>query len=237
MAAASQGAPPAQTTVFPRRTGRGAGAVWYGIAPEWRADVDDWMSQEHMAEGIARPGGWRGRRYRCEDPEDPQTYLGLYETEDSAALAEGASAAQTAARSEWTERMAPHFSDLEGGTYTYTISRGAAIGGRLATLRFRVPDRGIVRARTVLRQAIAEDRIGHPRIVGVHVLEHTGAPTSDSEGDATASGLGSLILVEALESDGIDHALKVLEPALAADLTDGEVHVQRWQLIFLLTRE
>ncbi len=220
---------------FPDRTGCGAGGVWYGIPIEARPDVDQWMSHEHMAEGIARPGGWRGRRYRCEDPSDAQSYFGLYETHGSEALAAGASEAKAKGRTEWTERMAPHFRDLQGGTYAYTLSSGAALGGQAATLRFPAVDSTAEETRSVLRSLFEDDVCRHPRVVSVHLLEPVKLGAIGPVAAAPGS-TASVVLVEALENDGIGHAIDVLSPVLSS-FADGELRVQRWQLIFALTNE
>jgi len=220
---------------FGDRRHYGAGGVWYGIAPEGRREVDEWMGREHLAHLVGRPGGWRGRRFRCEDSDEPQAYFGLYDVKEPNALQASAAEAD-AGQTEWTRRMVPHFHDLEGGLYVYTVSSGAACGGHVATVRFRPAPAIGNGVRAALEHVLLDDVGRQPRVASVHLLE----PAADDPAMGDAKALPPspcVLLVEAVESDGIDDAISALDRALSGGVAAEPARVQRWQLMYMLTRD
>jgi hypothetical protein len=104
-------------------------AIWYDVAGGMNDEFDDWMTAEHMPERVDMPGFVRGRRYRsCSG-----RYLTLYDLEDAAVLTSSAYRASAAAPSEWTQRMLPHFRDIDRRAYAVVDRAGRGTAGRLVT--------------------------------------------------------------------------------------------------------
>ena len=59
--------------------GKAAVAMWWDVAPEMRAEWEDWHSSEHMPERLAIPGFLRGTRWIAESGEP--SYFVLYEVD------------------------------------------------------------------------------------------------------------------------------------------------------------
>jgi hypothetical protein len=77
------------------------------VDPEHEKEFNDWYNQEHLPQLGAVPGVLRARRYRVSGEDSGRRYLALYhmtgpEVSRSAAW-------NTAADTEWTRRMRPHF--------------------------------------------------------------------------------------------------------------------------------
>jgi hypothetical protein len=189
------------------------------------------MVQEHMHERVAVPGFRRGSRYRAVDP-GPQAYFTLYEVDSVSVLSSDAYREAGERRSEWTERMLPHFRSLERIACTVVAQVGTGSGGELATIRVRPEGRALAELRPAVVALVEEALAAHPRPTGLRVLESDGKPVRGSESADAAPEL--LILVEAAGRDAIDVALAVLVPSLAK-LTAAEPRAQRFDLSFTLT--
>jgi hypothetical protein len=77
------------------------------VAPEYEAEFNEWYDNEHIPALAAVPGVLSGRRFK--DPKGTHRYLALYHLK-TPEVAMGADW-KTAAASEWTERLRPHFRD------------------------------------------------------------------------------------------------------------------------------
>ena len=67
--------------------GKAAVAMWWDIAPETKAEFEDWHTHEHMPERLAIPGFLRGTRWIALSGEP--SYFVLYEAADLATLTAG----------------------------------------------------------------------------------------------------------------------------------------------------
>jgi len=132
--------------------------------------------------------------------------------------------------------MVPHFHDLEGGVFVYAVSTGVACGGHVATIHFRPGAGDADRVRAVLERVLLDDVGRQPLVASAHLLEpSTPAP---SDGGATPEVDGTcVLLVEAVAPDGIGEALAALDPVLADGVADDAPRIQRWQLMYMLTRD
>lgn len=89
---------------------RGAGGLLVNamnVVPEHEAEFNEWYDHEHIPALSAVPGVLSARRFR--DLTGTHRYLALYHLQ-SAEVAEG-SAWKSAASSQWTDRLRPHFRD------------------------------------------------------------------------------------------------------------------------------
>ena len=64
--------------------GNAAVAMWWDVAPEVRAEWEDWHSSEHMPERLAIPGFLRGTRWVA--LSGAPSYFVLYEVAGLATL-------------------------------------------------------------------------------------------------------------------------------------------------------
>ena len=83
--------------------GNAAVAMWWDVAPETRAEWEDWHSSEHMPERLAIPGFLRGTRWIAGN-----SYFVLYEVDSLATLTSGAYLERLNNPTPWSRRMMPH---------------------------------------------------------------------------------------------------------------------------------
>jgi heme-degrading monooxygenase HmoA len=75
------------------------------VTPEHEAEFNEWYDHEHIPALAAVPGVLSARRFR--DPKGTHRYLALYHLQSPEVPTRAAW--KTAASSEWTERLRPHF--------------------------------------------------------------------------------------------------------------------------------
>jgi hypothetical protein len=67
--------------------GKAAVAMWWDVAPDMKAEFEDWHTHEHMPERLAIPGFLRGTRWIAASGEP--SYFVLYEVAGLATLTAG----------------------------------------------------------------------------------------------------------------------------------------------------
>ena len=107
--------------------GRAAVAMWWDVAPEMRAEWEDWHSHEHMPERLAIPGFLRGTRWVADSGEP--SYFVLYEVADLATITGGPYLERLNNPTPWSRKMMPHHRNMVRSLCRVRASWG---GGRAA---------------------------------------------------------------------------------------------------------
>jgi len=104
--------------------------MWWDIAPEMRAEWEDWHSHEHMPERLGIPGFLRGSRWISGD-----SYFVLYEVEGMGTLTAGAYLDRLNAPTPWSRKLMPHHRNMVRSLCHVRARLGRGLGGWMATLR------------------------------------------------------------------------------------------------------
>ena len=93
--------------------GKGAIAMWWDIAPERRAEFEDWHSHEHFPERMSIPGFLRGARWAAVD--GGVGFFVMYELEAYETLVSEGYLKRLNTPSPWSMRMMPHHGNVAWG--------------------------------------------------------------------------------------------------------------------------
>jgi hypothetical protein len=113
--------------------GRAAVAMWWDVAPEMRAEWEDWHSSEHMPERLALPGFLRGTRWIALSGEP--SYFVCYEVESLATLTGGAYLESLNHPTPWSRKMMPHHRNMVRSLCLVRDGYGGGIARVMATVR------------------------------------------------------------------------------------------------------
>ena len=113
--------------------GSAAIAMWWDVAPEVRAEWEDWHSNEHMPERLGIPGFLRGSRWVAASGEP--SYFTLYEAADLATITSGAYLERLNNPTPWSRRMMPHHHNMVRSLCLVRESSGGGLPHTLATVR------------------------------------------------------------------------------------------------------
>ena len=117
--------------------GAAAVAMWWDVAPEMKAEFEDWHSHEHMPERLAIPGFLRGSRWIAASGEP--SYFVLYEAASLATLTAGPYMERLNNPTPWSRKMMPHHRNMVRSLCEVRASFGRGLAQALATLRLDVP--------------------------------------------------------------------------------------------------
>lgn len=153
--------------------GNAAVAMWWDVAPEVRAEWEDWHSSEHMPERLAIPGFLRGTRWVA--LSGAPSYFVLYEVAGLATLTGGAYLERLNNPTAWSRKMMPHHRNMVRSLCVLREGYGGGIPTVMATVRL-------------------SGRIELPRgkgLTSAHLLESQPMPAQTTEqkirgGDASA---------------------------------------------------
>ena len=112
--------------------GAAAVAMWWHVAPEHRAEWEDWHSGEHMHERLAIPGFLRGSRWT----NGEGAYFVLYEAESLATLTSGPYMERLNNPTPMSRKMMPRHLDMVRSLCLVRESYGDGLPGVMGTLRF-----------------------------------------------------------------------------------------------------
>ena len=159
--------------------GQAAVAMWWDVAPEMRAEWEDWHSSEHMPERLAIPGFLRGTRWATLSGEP--SYFVCYEVTQLTSITSGPYLERLNNPTPWSKKMMPHHRNMVRSLCAHRAGWGGGLPQVLATVRFS-PRAG---AQPELPQGKG--------LTGAHLLESqpmAGAPQTTEQkirgGDATA---------------------------------------------------
>ena len=149
--------------------GTGALAMWWDMAPEMRADFEDWHSHEHFPERMGIPGFRRGTRWRS--ATGGEGFFVMYELQDWDMLSSPHYLARLNQPTPWSTRMMPHHRNMVRSQCHVLESRGGGVAGHALTLRLSPQPGRELALRASLAELIAAlpDR---PGFTGAHLLQH-----------------------------------------------------------------
>ena len=115
--------------------GTGILAIWHDIAPEAYDDFVRWHTREHMVERLSVPGFLRGCRYLASNAQ-PMCF-NFYQTETPETLTSAPYLERLNNPTAWTQRVLPHFRNVNRTAGRVVFSEGAGEGGAVATMTCR----------------------------------------------------------------------------------------------------
>ena len=113
--------------------GQAALAMWWDIAPQVRADFEDWHAHEHFPERLALPGFRRGTRWRS--ASGGEGMFVLYELARHEALSSPEYLARLNAPSPWSTRLMPEHRNMVRSQCHVVASQGGVTARHALTLR------------------------------------------------------------------------------------------------------
>ena len=165
--------------------------MWWNMAPEMRAEFEDWHSHEHFPERLCIPGFLRGSRWASVGEGDEGFFV-LYELATYETLTSDPYLARLNAPTPWSRKMMPHHRNMVRSQCRVLETHGGGIAQSMATVRLS-PNSG---ATQTLRDGLGnmlKTLPDIPGITGAHLLEtHTPkiAATTEQQirggGDAAA---------------------------------------------------
>jgi hypothetical protein len=121
--------------------GKAAVVMWWDIAPEMKAEFEDWHSHEHMPERLAIPGFLRGTRWIAASGEP--SYFVLYEVAGFATLTTGPYVERLNDPTPWSRKMMPHHRNMVRNLCEVRATFGRGVGQALGMLRMEVPTQAL----------------------------------------------------------------------------------------------
>ena len=177
-------------------------AMWWDIAPEVRAEWEDWHTHEHMPERLAIPGFLRGTRWIALSGEP--SYFVLYEAASLAVITSGPYLERLNNPTPWSRKMMPHHRNMVRSLCEVRAGWGGGVPQVLATVRLLARP-----------HAIPVERKG---LTNIHLLQAQPLPGITTEqkirgGDATADWI---VLVGGYDEEALKGAVAELPPGGAA---------------------
>jgi hypothetical protein len=195
--------------------GKGAVAMWWDIAPERRAEFEDWHSHEHFPERMSIPGFLRGARWAAVDGGDG--FFVMYELEAYETLVSEAYLRRLNAPTPWSMRMMPHHRNMVRSQCRVLESHGGALARHALTVRLSPADGAAERLRAHLRD-LSLTLAKRPGTVAGHLLE-TQTPKIAATTEQKIRGLADAVADWIFVACGYDRA--ALEHLAQAELGDG----------------
>lgn len=149
--------------------GQGVLAFWHDVAAGGDAEFDHWHLREHIPERVAVPGFRRARRYVTLG--DPPKYFYFYETEALDTLQSPAYLARLGDPTPWTRRTMPLVRNNTRTACRVVTSRGAGVGGVIATVQLGPRAGHEEELRSWLIATALPGAAERPGIVASHLLE------------------------------------------------------------------
>ena len=153
--------------------GTGALAMWWDMAPEMRADFEDWHSHEHFPERLGIPGFRRGTRWRS--ATGGEGIFVMYELDAHETLSSAHYLARLNQPTPWSTRMMPHHRNMVRSQCRVLASNGSGLAANALTVRLSpAADRA-----DALRRSLAELIAAlpmRPGLTGAHLLRHEAPP-------------------------------------------------------------
>jgi hypothetical protein len=134
--------------------GAAAVAMWWHVAPEHRAEWEEWHTVEHMPERLAIPGFLRGSRWVALSGEP--SYFILYEVVSLETLMGGAYLERLNHPTPWSRKMMPLHLDMVRSLCLVRESHGAGLPGVMGTVRLSGGNAALPRGRGITSAAFLE---------------------------------------------------------------------------------
>ena len=149
--------------------GKAALAMWWDIAPEVRADFEDWHAHEHFPERLSLPGFRRATRWSSASGSGGMFVM--YELDDHEVLSSTPYVARLNAPTPWSTRLMPHHRNMIRSQCHVLESRGGGLARHVLTLRLS-PAAGREAELRAYFAALACSLAKLPGLTGGHLLRH-----------------------------------------------------------------
>jgi hypothetical protein len=138
-------------------------AVWSGIDAEAEDDYNRWYEREHMFERVEVPGIRRARHYRT--MVGTPKFFTYFELDEPMVVSSGVYLAQSNNPSPWTERILPHFRDVNRTASRVIRRLGRGFGTTAMTVRMFLADAEDTALTAMLADRFLPGLIERPGIV------------------------------------------------------------------------
>jgi hypothetical protein len=184
-------------------------ALWNDIARAREAEYDRWHTFEHVPERVAVTGFLGARRY-VDRARSVHRYFTLYEV-DSLAVFDSAEYRDLLDHpTPASAAMRPDFANVVRATCATTRSSGSGIGAAIACAGV-APSSRDAEVDAALERALALERVS-----GGHVGRTTQAGPAPAFAGASPLAFDRLLLIEALDRDAADAALREAQRSVPA---------------------
>lgn len=157
--------------------GKAVLAMWWNLAPQVRADFEDWHSHEHFRERLGIPGFCRATRWSAAD--GGEGVFMMYEVASYETLSSSYYVARLNTPTPWSTRMMPHHRDMVRSQCRVLASAGATTARHALTVRFS-PAMGADASLRDALQKMAQPLPLQPGTVGAHLLRHEAPPIAQT---------------------------------------------------------
>ena len=151
-------------------------AVWSGIDAEAEDDYNAWYEREHMFERVAVPGIRRARHYQT--VSGTPKFFTYFEMDDPAVVSSGVYLAQSNNSSPWTQRILPHFRQVNRTASRVLRRIGRGFGAAAMTIRFVLVDGEDAALTAVLQEEFLPRIIDRPGIIAAQLWQVDRAASS-----------------------------------------------------------
>jgi hypothetical protein len=194
--------------------GQAALAMWWNMAPEVRADFEDWHAHEHFPERLGIPGFHRGTRWSAVEGEG---MFVMYEMRAFDVLSSPAYVARLNAPTPWSTRLMSHHRDMVRSQCRVLASRGGGVARHALTVRLSPAPDGDEALRDFCRTTI-DTLAMRPGLTGAHLLQHE-TPAMQATTEQKIRGNADRWADWVLVVSGYDRS--ALEAASDTDLADA----------------
>ena len=220
--------------------GSAAVAMWWDMAPDRRAEFEDWHSHEHFPERMSIPGFLRGSRWSAADGSEG--FFVLYELDAYETLTSEDYLARLNDPTPWSKKMMPHHRDMVRSQCRVIASHGGGVATVMATLRLS-PQPGREDALSAhLRNALAM-LPSRPGITGAHLLQtdtpKSGVTTEQRIRGGPDAAADWIVLVSGYSDDAVRQILssEFQSAALEAAGASASPSSSVFRLAFSMTSE
>lgn len=220
--------------------GRAAVAMWWDMAPDQRAEFEDWHSHEHFPERMNIPGFLRGSRWSAADGSEG--FFVIYELDGYETLTSEHYLARLNDPTPWSKKMMPHHRNMVRSQCRVIASHGGGVASVMATLRLS-PQPGREEALSAhLHDALAS-LPSRPGVTGAHLLQtdtpKSGVTTEQRIRGGADAAADWIVLVSGYSDEALRQVLSSeLQPAAleAAGASAGSSS-SVFRLAFSMTRD
>ena len=220
--------------------GSAAVAMWWDMAPDRRAEFEDWHSHEHFPERMSIPGFLRGSRWSAADGSEG--FFVLYELDAYETLTSEDYLARLNDPTPWSKKMMPHHRNMVRSQCRVIASHGGGVATVMATLRLS-PQPGREDALSAhLRNALAM-LPSRPGITGAHLLQtdtpKSGVTTEQRIRGGPDAAADWIVLVSGYSDDAVRQILssEFQSAALEAAGASASPSSSVFRLAFSMTSE
>lgn len=147
--------------------GKAAIAMWWDIAPAWRAEFEDWHTHEHFPERMGVPGFLRGTRWTS--AQGGEGFFVLYELDAYETLVSPGYLQRLNAPTPWSTKLMPQHRNMIRSQCRVVESVGGGLARYALTIRLS-PLPGSEEALRAYLKAHAAATAAQPGLSGAHLI-------------------------------------------------------------------